>query len=253
MTTSVLKTQHTSLQFSDSREQQFADVEKLFKIGRRFPIKTGTESGPEATNHNLDALRKFADEYNHILHMAYGNWIAVDKAIIKPGTLKKNQIFVAKNDIIVGRMHDRVFPIVSFRHADPRMGRIAQAAAHYPTKGAKKSDPNYDINVMYARRLQAWMRNASRGFDLSFVNGDFNMPDPKSDWAFGGNFTSMADELKAWQNTGHGPIDGFCSYDRDGRVKAKTFKVLDDSEVHMHTDHFVCQGTWTVRHLPKSA
>jgi hypothetical protein len=252
VTTSVLKTQHTSLQFNDDRDQQFADVEKIFKKGKLFPIKTGTESGPEPGNNNIDALRKFAAEYNHVLHMAYGNWIAVDRKIIKAGTLKRGQVFVAKNDIIVGRMHDRVFPTVTFQHEDPRMGRIAQATAHYPTKGARRGTPNFDINQMYARRLQAWMRNASRGTGLSFINGDFNMPDAQTNWAFGGNFTSMADELGTYQNTGHGAIDGFCSYDHDGRVKAKSMKVLDDTEQFMHTDHFVCQGTWTVRHLPTS-
>ena len=249
MTTSVLKMQHTSLQYSDSRDQQFEDVEKLFAKGKAFPIKTGTESGPEATNHNLDALQKFAKEYNHVLHAAYGNWIAVDRKIIKSGTVKKGKVFVASNDEIVGRMHDRVFPTLEFDHEDPRLGHIAQAAAHYPTKGARPSDPNYDINKKYAARLQNWMQRASRGTRLAFVNGDFNMNDILLDWAFDGHFTSMADELNAHANTGHGPIDGFCSYDKDGRVKAKTFNVLDDSELHMHTDHFVCRGTWTVRHL----
>lgn len=249
MTTSVLKMQHTSLQFSDDRDKQFADVEKLFAKGKAFPIKTGTESGPEPGNANNDALIKFSEEYNHLLHTAYGNWIAVDRSIVKKGSARKNQVFVVSNNFIVGHMHDRVFPTVSFAHEDKRMGRINVAAAHYATHGKTKAEPNFDINRMYARQLQRWMLRTASGEALAFVNGDFNMPDTTADWAFGGHFTSMADELDAWKNTGHGPIDGFCSYDRDARVKAKTFKVLDDSEQFMHTDHFVCQGTWTVRHL----
>lgn len=249
MTTSVLKTQHTSLQFSDDRDQQFADVEKLFKKGKLFPIKTGTESGPEDGNFNNDALEKFSKEYNHVLVTAFGNWIAVDRKIIKEGTARKGQVFVVSNNFIVGRMHDRVFATLAFRHEDERFGRINLAAAHYATHGQKPGDPNFDVNKMYAKQLQRWLVRTSSDEDLGFVNGDFNQPDPTSDWAYDGHFTSMADELKAWKNTGHGPIDGFCSYDKDGRVSAKKFVVLDDTEQFMHTDHFVCQGTWNIRHL----
>lgn len=246
---SVLKTQHTSMQYSDSRDQIFEDVEKLFAKGKLFPIKTGTEGGMD--NPNYEALRKFAKEYNHVLHVVRDNWIAVDKRIIKPGTVKKNEVFVAPTERVFGRGHDSVFATLAFTHADPRIGRISQAAVHYPVKGATPDDPNYEINKLYAKRIAEWMRLASRGVALSFVNGDFNMADSmaKRDWAFGEKFTSMADELEAWKNTGHGPIDGFASYDRDTRVSAKKFEVLDDKKFHMHSDHFVCRGTWDIRHL----
>lgn len=247
--TSVLKMQHSSLQYSDTNEQILEDVEKLFARGKQFPIKTGTEAGPETFNDN--ALRQFAKEYNHVLHIVRGCWIAVDKSIIKPGTVKRSQVFVALNDDIIGRMHDRIFATLAFTHADVRIGRISQASIHYPTKGRTKNDPNNDINELYSKRIGEWMRVASRGTALSFVNGDFNMSDriPTQDWAFGENFTSMADELEAWKNTGHGPIDGFASYDRDGRVSPKRFQVLNDTKFPLHTDHFVCRGTWNVKHL----
>lgn len=251
MTTSssVLKMQHSSLQYSDTRKQIFEDIEKLFARGKQFPIKTGTEAGPETFND--DALRKFAKEFNHVLHIVRGNWIAVDRRIIKPGTVKRNSVFVSLNDEVFGRTHDLIFPTLAFTHADIRIGRISQASVHYATKGQTKNDPNYDINKLYAKRIGEWMRGASRGTYLSFVNGDFNMNDklPSQDWAFGGHFTSMADELKAWGNTGHGPIDGFASFDRDGRVTPKRFLPLSDIKFPLHTDHYLCRGTWTVSHL----
>lgn len=252
MTSSVLRVQHTSMQFNDNPAQQEHDVLTLFKTGKQFPVKTGTESGSDAggKNHNAEFLRKFAKEYNHVLQvLPTGNWVAVDRAIIKPGTSKKGSIFVAKNDFIVGKMHDRLAATLAFTHVDPRIGRIGMAAAHYPTKGARPSDPNYKWNKLYADRIAEWMKVAGRGASLAFANGDFNMNDRDLDVALGQNFTTMADELKNHQNTGHGPIDALCSYDRDGRVSAKSFVVLDDTELKMYTDHYVLRGVWTVRHL----
>lgn len=247
MTSSVLRMQHTSLQFSDSPAQQAHDVEQLFKKGKLFPIKTGTE----ASNSNalFKLLREAAGDYKHVIHNVRGNFIAVDRAIIKPGTVKRGEVFVISNDHLVGKMHDRVMATLAFTHVDPRIGRVNQSAAHFATKGAKKGQPNYKANVLYSHKIEEWMKKVGRGSALAFNNGDYNMNDRELDWANGGNFTSMADELKAWQNTGHGPIDGFCSYDKDGRVKAKSFKVLDDSELKLFTDHYACRGVWSIRHL----
>lgn len=249
MSSSVLNTQHTSLQFSDNKHQQYEDVYTLFAKGKRFPIKTGTEAGPETFL--SDALKEFAKEFNHMLVSYRSNWIAVDKKIIVPGSASKGRVFVASNDMTNNRGHDRAFPTLAFNHVDPRLGRIGQASVHYNTHGNTPDEPNHDINKMYAEKNAAWMQRASRFSAISFTNGDFNMVDKVigQDWAFGLPFTSMADELKAWQNTGHGPIDGFCSYDKDRRVKAKRFVVLDDSELHMNSDHYVCRGSWTVKHL----
>lgn len=249
MTSSTLRMQHTSLQFSDTAEQQKHDVRQLFISGKDYPIKTGTEGGAETATY--DWLRYFGKEFKHSVHVVRGNWIAVDQRIIKNGTFKRGEVFVAKNDIIVGKMHDRLLATVEFEHQDPRMGHIAVGCAHYATKGQRPGDPNYDINKRYAERINTWMKNNAQGSDLAFVNGDFNMVDslPGQDWAFGGHWTSMADELKAWENTGHGPIDGFASYDRDGRVSAKDFDVLRDGQVRMFSDHYVVRGEWKVKHL----
>lgn len=248
MTTLALKMQHTSLQFSDSRDQQERDVEKLFSKGKLFPIKTGTEASN--TNALHDLIQDAAKEYGHVVQFARGNFVAVDKRIIKPKSVRKGQIFVVSNDKLVGKMHDRVAATLAFTHVDARFGRINQAAIHYATRGARPGDPNYKANVLYAQKIEEWMRRVGRGSALAFANGDFNMNDEKLNWALGkANFTSMADELDDHQNTGHGPIDGFCSYDRDGRVKAKKFEVYTDREMLLHSDHFLCRGTWSVRAL----
>lgn len=249
MTSSVLKHQHASLQYSDTDAQQAADVEKLFKKGKLYPIKTGTESGRETANRA--ALRECAADYNHAIKFGRSNFVAVDKAIIKKGTNKSGVVFVVSNDKLVGFQHDRDFPWITFTHADERLGRISVAGFHYSTKGREEKDPNNDTNEMYADKIGEWMRKSARGTAIALGAGDFNMLDPlkRQDWSFGNNFTSMADELGKYANTGHGPIDGFVSYDKDNRVKAKKFEVLEDKDFHLHTDHYVCRGTWTVRHL----
>lgn len=252
MSSSILKVQASALQFGDSREQQRHDVLKIFGMGTDYPIKTGTEAGPETHYHNF--IRYTGKEFNHAVHMVRGNWIAIDREIMKRGSLKRGSVFVAKTSEVYGPGHDNMFATVEFDHVDDRIGHVSVAATHYATKGRLKGDPNYEINKRYAKKLTSWVKEAGAGSDIAFIQGDFNMldSDPKQDWSFGGNWTSMADELKAWKNTGHGPIDGFASYDKDGRVKAKSFDVLNDKEFKLFSDHFIVRGEWEIQHL-KSA
>lgn len=244
----TLKMQLTPLQYSDNKSQQLHDAEKIFDKGKQFPIKFGTESGPETHLH--DALRKFAREFNHSIHFARGNWVAVDRSIIQKGSIKKGQLFLVDNAKLTGRQHDRVSPTFTFTHADPRIGRIALAGLHYSTKGRVEGHPNYEANKSQADQLAAWLRRAGAKSAIAFLAGDFNMLDnlERQDWAFGNEFTSIADELKKYKNTGHGPIDGFCSYNRDRRVSAKYHRVLPDSKLGMYSDHFVSRCAWNVKH-----
>lgn len=249
MTSSTLKHQHTALQFSDDRREQVWDVEQLFKRAKAFPLKSGTEAGKETASHN--ALIECAKDYGHDIKFGRSNWVAVDKKIVKKGSLKKDTVFVVSNDKLFGHQHDRDFPYIMFTHVDDRIGRISVAGFHYSTKGRLPGDPNNDTNELYAKKIAEWMHKVARGSNIALGAGDFNMIDSleKQDWAFGRPFTSMADELGTYKDTGHGPIDGFVSFDKDGRVKAKKFEVLKDNEMKMYSDHYVCRGTWTVRHL----
>jgi hypothetical protein len=243
----LLKTQHTSLQFSDNSRQQKLDIRDLFTSGEDYPIKTGTEAGVDNDNHQW--LQHFANEFNHALHFGRDCWIAVDRAIIKRDTFRRGGQLIAKNQETWGRGHDTFLATVEFDHKDDRIGHISQGSVHYALRGAEPGNVNYEINKRSAQLIYNWMVKSATGPNLAFVNGDFNVQDDKFDWAYGKGFTSMADELKAWQNTGHGPIDGFASYDRDGRVKAESFNVLDDKEMFQFSDHFVCRGVWKIKHL----
>ena len=244
----TLKMQLTPLQYSDNKSQQLHDAKQVFAKGKQFPIKFGTEAGPETHLH--DALRRFAKDFDHTIHFARGNFIAVDRSIIMKGSVKKGQIFSVDNSRLKTRQHDRVAPTLAFTHADPRIGRIALAGTHYSTKGRRPGDMHYETNNDIADDIAAWMRQAGSKSAIAFVAGDFNMLDnlENQDWAFGNEFTSIADELKKYRNTGHGPIDGFCSYNRDKRVSAKYHRVLPDSKLGMYSDHFVSRCAWNVKH-----
>lgn len=245
----MLRMQHSSLQFSDASAKQKIDIRDLFAAGYQYPIKTGTEAGPEGGNDNRKWLQEYAEEFNHALQFGRSSWVAVDREIIKKGTFSKDQVFIADNDETWGRGHDTVLATVEFDHEDEGIGHVSVGCIHYPLRGARPGDVNHRINLRTSRIIGEWMRKSAKGSALAFVNGDFNMPDDQIDWAFGGHWTSMADELKKWQNTGHGPIDGFTSFDFDARVKAKKFEVLTDKEFFQHSDHFVCRGTWEIRSL----
>lgn len=248
----LLRMQHTSLQFSDNRRQQEKDVQSLFAKGIAHHVKTGTEAGPSPVDKNANRflLRFYAKEYNHAIHFAGDNWIAINRDIIQPDTLVRSSVFVMDNQRTAGSGFDRIMPTLQFDHVNPRVGGLAFGAIHYNTKGRKKGDPNFWVNREYAQQIDTWMKRVHRGGDIPFVSGDFNMSDKKSDWAFGHDWTSMGDELKRHLKTGHGDIDGFASYDKSKRVRARGFQVLRDNRMFMHTDHFVCRGVWEIGLLP---
>lgn len=246
-----LRFQHASLQFSDAPAQQASDIRDLFQRGGKFPIKTGTEAGKDKDrNDNQTNLRIQAKEHDHSLGFFRGNWIAIDRAIIKPGTLAYGSVFVADNDEVAGPGHDSGFCTASFIHADPRIGEVNVAACHYPTKGRLPRDPNYRINERYADYLGSWAKRVGKGQALVFVAGDFNMPfGERQDVFFGNPLTSAPDELRKIENTGHGPIDGVASYDRDRRVSAHRVNVLTDREFFQHSDHLVVRTVFNIKPL----
>ena len=253
MSRSVLRMQHSSLQFSDSDRQQHHDVQKIFKKGYRFPIKTGTEAvaGAGDGNRNREFLKKFAEEHNHVISFATDTWVAVDRRIIKPMTVSRDSVFLADNDEMVGRGANRAMATISFTHKNEKLGRFHVGSVHYPLKGARPGDPNYELNKKVAAKIGDWLRDNARGSDIGLLGGDFNLNDRLYDWSYDGNFTSLADQLGVWKNTGHGPIDGFASYNRDRRISPKAMKVFPDKTFFLHSDHYLCRGFWYVEHLKR--
>lgn len=251
MTSTKLRMQHVSLQHSDNATQQRHDVKKLFSQGKAYPIKTGTEAfrDPAGKNHNRDLLLEYAEEYDHKITFASDTWVAVDRAIINPGSAQSHNVLLLDKKHIKQKSTDKRMAMISFDHVKSGVGHISVGSVHYPTGGGFPGSPNWRANKTMAEKIALVMKEQGRGSGVAFVNGDFNMNDRKRDWAFGQNFTSMADQLGVYFNTGHGPIDGFCSYDLDERVTASKLIVQNDKKFFLNTDHFRCLGVWDIEHM----
>lgn len=253
----LLKIQVTPLQFSDRGRRAVHDIDTLFEAGKNFPVKILTEVGPETDLR--EELQDQLKKRNHRAAFYRSNAVLIDRDIIKQGSWRKGAVFVEDNDNVFGPGHDSGFAWASFIHKTPGVGRISVAGFHYPTKGRYAGDPNHWVNKKYAYALADWAEQHGEGDKIVIGGGDSNMPDGRTNWAFGRQFTTLADELAArakeedrkykYQNTGHSDIDGIWTWNPDGRVEAVSFTVLDDRELRMNSDHFVSRGTIRIRHI----
>lgn len=260
---------HVSLQFSDSDKQHTQDIEKIFNraAARRVAWITGTESGPGAGNTGKELIRVArANGYRPWVpeHQANGIaqhtdcWIAVrrdligknwsrgyDHVIPGSGQLKDEM------DLDGKRWGPKGLVRVGFDSTYPGLGHVSIGAAHYLTQGQSPKSEFWKLNKQLGDKIVDWAREEGRGHALVFYGGDQNMNDskndqPQGDTFFGGPLTSTWDELRKWENTGHGNIDVIASYNKDGRVTAMSVDALNDREFHLHTDHFYVETTFRV-------
>ena len=242
---------HASMQFSDSPDQVQHDAEKLFDrfIEKDVEIITGTEANDAKVWRRLKAE---ANKAGYRFFKQRDCWIAVQRDLIKGGW-KSGYVPVIESHEGVGRHTDKGIVWVSFN--TEKYGRITVGAAHYLTKGrpnAKSPEyrQNLEFNARFGPALTKWAKEHGKGNALVFYGGDQNIVDRTADTFFGAPLTSAWDELKHYENTGHGNIDVIASYDRDGRVKAKRIHARNDKRFHLHTDHFLVEAVYEVKHLP---
>lgn len=246
---------HASMQFSDTPEQMRQDVAAIFGRAKAKGLAwiTGTEAGAGADT--LDKLLREAAKahgYRYFRPRRTDAWIAVREDLITGGwrTHYKHVIdgkarkWAAKG--AVG---------VTFNTAE--LGTITVLAAHYLTKGRPNAkDPAYGVNLAanqaLAHAIDDLARASAKGSALAFYGGDQNIDDRRDDTFLGGGFVSIGDELRKWPNTGHGPIDVIARWRRDGRVKPVAWDVYPDSELKLHTDHYLIEATYDVRVVRKT-
>lgn len=272
---------HASLQFGDTDAQHTHDIEAIFGRAqdRKVSWITGTEAGPGAGNTSSELVR---------VGKAHGfrMWVpsSVKGASAAKGGTTDCWIAVAK-DLIAGNWEqgfDAVIPgsralyeqsgqnpeqfprwgtkgLVHCAFDTEEWGRFNIGAAHYLTQARHpgavvKGVDHWEWNRRLGSHIGDWAASVGAGSAKVFYGGDQNMADskndqPQGDTFFGKPLTSLADELKRWQNTGHGPIDVMASYDPDVTVEGAYFRVLDDSEFSLNVDHFLCEGGWDVKPL----
>lgn len=235
---------HISLQFSDDKDATSEDVHRVFKRARDRSVAwiTGTEAGQEETRR---ALKHAADQFRYHLHIAGDVWVAVDRNLVVNGSWEHGWMKAIDASQGTGTHGDRGICWVSFRTTN-HLGRITVGASHYLTNGAVPGDPNYRLNTDLTRAIGRWGRAHGAGRGKVFYGGDQNIQDREYDTFRGQPFTSLADELRHWETTGHGNIDVLASYDRDGRVRGKYVRSLDDAQFPLHSDHYLVEGGFRV-------
>lgn len=245
----LLNTAHFSLQFSDTKAQKQADVNKIFT--RNYDVITGTEAGEEPLT---GMLRAEAKKHGYTFYEYKSNWVSIKRSICKPLSYRKGAETVIDNDLVVGPGHDSNIVWATFTHKDPGVGRITMMCSHYPTKGrpdAKQADRR--VNVRWTKKLAlaigAKGRVLGKGVDLCFYQGDQNIDDAVADTFFGAPFTSAQDELDQHEKTHWAQIDVSASFNGDGRVRALYVRALDDKEQHMFTDHHPLEAGYAIRKL----
>lgn len=268
-----IRSAHASMQYKDSTRQQDADQNKIFDLAvqRKYVWLTGTEAGPGAGQQGELLIKNGAEH-------GYKLWVPSVQG--KGGDTRRTDAWVAvREDLIAGNWSQEFdFIIPSSKDLDREMdlpkgerwgpkgvvsvgfdcslpiGHVSIGASHYLTDAHHPSSDYWEWNQKLADGIGKWARREGKGKNLVFYGGDQNMQDqrnndPQGDTFMGNPLTSMGDELKKWQNTGHGPIDVMASYNADSRVKALQWNVLDDREFHLNMDHFFCEGLWDIEVL----
>lgn len=273
---------HVSLQFTDTDKKTTDDIEQIFDraVARRLAWIMGTEAGEGAGNTGKELLRigKAHDyrmwvpsEQNQGESQSTDCWIAVRKDLVLDGWKtgyrraipSSKQLYEGRG--LPGNLEPQWGPkglvTVEFQSI-PELGEINLGVAHYLTQArSPKAEPihgvdHWDWNKKLAGVIGGWAQQVAKGNALAFYSGDQNMSDaandePQGDTFMGQPLTSLADELKKWQNTGRGPIDVIASYNRDNRVKGQNFTALDDREFPLNTDHFYLEGVFNVEALKR--
>lgn len=237
---------HISMQYSDTEKQKKYDAAKIFDKG--YDGITGTEAGEQPLTR---ILRVAAYEAGYTFLEYKSNWVSIHKSLILPGSYVRHAKTLVDNDRTAGPGHDT--NVVGVTVKTKRLGEWSLLCSHLNTKGRPDGKPEYRVNLDENREAMRGIGDLAdvlgAGRKLCFYGGDQNIVDKDNDTFFGEDFTSAWDELRRYENTGHGNIDVIASYDHDGRVEAKYIRALDDKEQHMFTDHFVVEAGFKVKLL----
>lgn len=266
---------HVSMQFSDTDAQHTYDIEKIFARGRKMKYAwiMGTEGGPGTGNTAKELVRVGKNA-------GYRTWVPNEQA--KDGGRSTDSWIAVREDLVVSGWKQKYAPVIpgsaqlykdQGRNPDikphwgprgvvsvefqstPELGPIGLAVGHHLTNGRHNGPDSvihgvdhWEWNQKLDDAFAKWMSETGKGRALAFASFDRNASDRRNP-ANVENSTTLADELKAWQNTGHGDIDWILSFNKDSRVQGHRFTVLDDKEFFLHTDHFFLEGVFNVAPL----
>ena len=240
------------MQFSDSNAQHAKDAMLVFDraVDKSIWACTGTEAGGSKSNHDLrDALIREAGKHEFfIFSHPLGEWVALNKRFLEnfekgfEGPFIKGTTGLKASQ---GAHSGRGVAWASGTAKGKRLGRITVGSAHYLTN---RSEAVSGSNDRMVKGINAWATKHGKGNGVVFLGADVNTNDKRRDVFNGRPLTTIADELKKWPATmeSGAVIDIVASYDHDGRVKAKSYDVLDDREYKLNTDHYLLQATYEI-------
>jgi hypothetical protein len=229
---------HVSFQYNDTPAQQQADADAVFKraVARDLWWLTGTEAN---TAQNRETQQAAAVRWAYRYFRPGGDvWVAVDPSrAISPFEVDWTPVIPGAK----GRHPERGVVRVSFD--TKALGRITVLAAHYNLERGSGPRDNPKIAAAVGKAAKRY----GKGSNLVFYGGDQNLGDRKQDTFLGGPLTSAWDELGSYEAThDKRTIDVIASYNNDGRVKAAYCRALDDTELRLHTDHFLVEAGFDV-------
>lgn len=259
MTAVRIRIQHNSMQFSDDRDQHAHDAKVVFDFATNNDVwaVTGTESGSSPSNHDLRQLlidQAHAHNWFGYFHK-WGDWVALNRRFLHrfdhgymgpfiPGT---HGLSPAQ-----GAHSPRGITWAQGEAKSANLGLMTFGAAHYLTAGSMKVSGS---NQRLVNGIGKYGHEHGGGKKLVFFDADANEHDDQVDVFRGKPFTTIADELHKHPKT-HGKdkqhgsaIDIISSYDHDGRVTGKSYRVLDDSDLHLYADHFLLLADYNVREM----
>jgi hypothetical protein len=262
----TLTISHTSLQFGDTDREHTEDIEAILSRGRM--LVGGTEAGLGAGN-TAKELKRIGAAYDYRMWVPQAEgintdcWVGVHKDLADGGfkthfnpVIPSSREFEKKGLRCDRRWGPKGLVWLEF---DSDLGHISHGAMHYLTGARHPHAVHGEVdhwawNKKLGRHAGLWAAQQGRGPGLAFVSLDGNMADnkndePQGDMFFDSPVTTAADELEAWENTGHGAIDGIASYNHDGRVKALDWRVFTDRELRLAADHYHCEADYAVRLL----
>ena len=270
-----IRVAHASLQFGDTDKQHTADITKIFEraTDREYVWIMGTETGPGAGNTGEELLRIGRDadyklwipiEQTKGAGRSTDCWIAVRKDLVVsgwetnfiPAIPSSSQLY--KEQGLKPDLNPRWGPkgLVTVEFTSiPELGDINLVVAHHLTKGQRKGPESimrgvdhWKWNEKMDDKIGEWLAAKSKGKALGFASMDRNASDRKNPASIPGA-TTLGDELKKYENTGHGDIDWILSVDKDSRVKGTNLTVLDDKEFFLNMDHFLVEGVFNIEPL----
>lgn len=248
----IIRLQHSSGQFSDSRDEHAHDAKAIFDHAtkREAWVVTGTESGESPVNHDLhDLIVKEAAAHNFAIYAnRFGEWVAMNRSFLRSLRHGYEGPFIPGSHGLTAAQGGHSPRGVTWMQGQARgvdLGRITTGAAHYLTKRSIEGTGHTN------HALQAGIGVFGKEFgpkgDKVFFAADTNMQDRRTDVFAGHPFTTCWDELGKHPSTGHGNIDIIASYDEDKRVSCKAARSLTDSDLRLYSDHFTIEATYEVR------